>query len=420
MDQPRFSSLLFFIFFTLLTSPLSLQQQHPKLSNADLNALKTIKASLTGIPGSTFFSTWDFTAPNPCSSFSGLTCSIISSSLRVTALSLGTGLSDSPGLAGTLSPSLSQLTELTQLLLFPGLVTGLIPTQLAKLTNLRVISLTNNRLNGPIPTSLSTLTNLHTLDLSYNQLSGSIPPRLTELPRLKVLILASNSLTGELPSVSTQLLHLDLKRNRFNGKLPPSMPLSLRYLSVSENNLWGPLNNGLESLSELVYLDLSMNQFSGPIPASLFNPTLSSLLLQRNNLSGGVPHYDPTKSTSSYGESSIVDLSHNMLTGEISRVLVGVESLFLNNNRLIGIVPEEYTKSLYLGNTKTLYLQHNYLTGIRLETRVRLPDTTSLCLSYNCMVPPEVGLTACPSSAGSQILRPAWQCSVFNHGSSRG
>lgn len=115
-----------------------------------------------------------------------------------------------------------------------------------------------------------------------------------------------------------------------------------------------------------------------------------------------------------------MDLSHNMLTGEISRVLVGVESLFLNNNRLIGIVPEEYTKSLYLGNTKTLYLQHNYLTGIRLETRVRLPDTTSLCLSYNCMVPPEVGLTACPSSAGSQILRPAWQCSVFNHGSSRG
>ena len=405
MAQPHYTSLIFFI---LLFLPLSLQQQNSKLSISDLNALKTIKASLTDIPGSTFFSSWDFTAPNPCSSFSGLTCSLISSSVRVTTLSLGTGLSDSPGLAGSLSFALSQLTELTQLVLFPGLVTGPIPSQLGKLTNLRVISLTNNRLTGPIPTSLSSLTNLHTLDLSYNQLTGSIPPGLTELARLKVLILASNSLSGELPTVSTQLLHLDLKRNRLNGKLP-LLPLSLRYLSVSENTMWGPLN-ALDSVFELVYLDLSMNKFSGPIPNSLFNPTLSSLLLQRNNLSGGLPqNADPTK-TSSYGDGSIVDLSHNFLSGEISTVLVGVESLFLNNNRLIGTVPKEYTKSLCLGTTKTLYLQHNFLTGINLEDRVKLPDTTSLCLLYNCMVPPPVGVTACPASAGSQISRPARQC----------
>ncbi|KAF2298238.1 hypothetical protein GH714_020779 [Hevea brasiliensis] len=380
------------------------------MNTIDLTALAAIKDSLTGIPGSNFFSTWDFASQDPCSTFSGITCSLN----RVTSLTLGTGLSDSPGLAGSLSPSLSNLTELTQLVLYPGLVTGPIPPQLGGLRSLRVISLTNNRLTGPIPSSLSSLPNLHTLDLSYNQLTGSIPPGLfTGLSELKVVIMAWNSLSGELPRrMSTPLLHLDLKSNRLGGILPLEMPSSLHYLSVSRNNMWGPLN-GLGSLSELVYLDLSMNQFNGPIPSSVFRPSLASLLLQRNNLSGGVPSrlVDPS---SSYGEGSIVDLSHNLLSGELSPVLAGVESLFLNNNYWVGRVPMEYVDSFYRGRTKTLYLQHNYISEFPLEPGLALPDTASLCLSYNCMVPP-VRLTACPASAGVQLPRPEAQCVAFNH-----
>ncbi|XVE78473.1 hypothetical protein DITRI_Ditri13aG0148100 [Diplodiscus trichospermus] len=409
-------------FFLLLSVLISVNaavfsfQHRPKISAVDLVALSAIKDSLTDIPGSRFFSTWDFTAPDPCSSFAGVTCSFDN---RVTILSLGTGLSDSPGLAGSLSPDLSNLSELTQLVLFPGLVTGPIPPQLGQLTRLRVISLTNNRLTGSIPTSFATLPYLHTIDLSSNQLTGTIPAGLTKLPSLKVLILSSNELTGELPrTVSAQLLHLDLKNNNIRGPLPRSLPSTLRYLSVSGNSMWGPLN-GLESLSELVYLDVSMNKFSGPIPSSLFlNPTLSSLFLQRNNLSGGLPSMkmDPT-TVRSYGEGSIVDLSHNFITGEITPLLAGVETLFLNNNHLIGSVPEEYVKSVYSGTTKTLYLQHNYLSGFPLPQGLVLPDTASLCLSYNCMVPP-VGMSTCPASAGTQLSRPESQCSVFSHRSS--
>ncbi|XWS36787.1 hypothetical protein CRYUN_Cryun20dG0115900 [Craigia yunnanensis] len=407
--QPHFF-LLLFVLFSVNAAVLSFQHR-PKISAVDLAALSAIKDSLTDIPGSRFFSTWDFTAPDPCSSFTGVTCSFNN---RVTILSLGTGLSDSPGLAGSLSPVLSNLTELTQLVLFPGLVTGPIPTQLGQLTSLRVISLTNNRLTGSIPISFSTLPYLHTLDLSSNQLTGSIPTGLTKLPSLKVLILSSNELTGELPRrVSAQLLHLDLKNNKISGPLP-RLPLTLRYLSVSMNSMWGPLN-GLESLSELVYLDVSMNKFSGAIPTSLFfNPTLSSLFLQRNNLSGGLPSTKMDPTIQSYGEGSIVDLSHNFITGEITPLLAGVETLFLNNNHLIGSVPEEYIKSVYSGTTKTLYLQHNYLSGFPLPQGLALPDTVSLCLSYNCMVPP-FGILACPSSAGTQPSRPESQCSVFSH-----
>ncbi|MBA0880275.1 hypothetical protein Goshw_001805 [Gossypium schwendimanii] len=409
--QPCFF-LLLFLLFSVNASVLAFRQR-PRISAVDLAALSAIKDSLTDIPGSRFFSTWDFTATDPCSSFTGVTCGFND---RVTILSLGTGLSDSPGLAGSLSPALSNLTQLTQLILFPGLVTGPIPPKLGQLTSLRVISLTNNRLTGPIPPSFSTLPFLHTLDLSSNRLTGSIPPGLTKLPSLKVMVLSWNELTGELPrTVSAQLLHLDLKKNKISGPLP-RLPSTVRYLSVSENWMWGPLK-ALESLSELVYLDVSMNQFSGPIPSSLFlNPSLTSLFLQRNNLSGGLPSsikMDPT--FQSYGgKGSIVDLSHNFITGDITPFLAGVETLFLNNNHLTGSVPEEYVKSVYDGTTKTLYLQHNYLSGFPLPQGSTLPDTVSLCLSYNCMVPP-VGISACPASAGSQPSRPQSQCSVFTH-----
>jgi hypothetical protein len=411
MAKPQSHALFLFLLLLLVNACHPSHQNQNKISLNDLAALAAIKDSLTDIPGSNFFSTWDFTSPDPCSTFSGITCSLN----RVTILTLGTGLSNTPRLAGFLSPSLSNLTELTQLILYPGIVTGPIPPQLGRLSNLRVLSLTNNRLKGPIPSSLSSLPNLHTLDLSYNQLTGSIPAGLfTELAQLKVMILASNQLSGELPRmVSAEILHLDLKDNKLTGTLPLRLPSTIRYLSASKNMMGGPLN-GLQSLSELEFLELSMNQFSGPIPSSLLRPTLSSLFLQRNNLSGGVPSPSPPPS-SMYGEGSIVDLSHNFLTGELSPVLAAVETLFLNNNHLMGRVPEEYVKSVYGGSTKTLYLQHNYITGFPLEAGLALPDTLSLCLTYNCMVP-SVGLMGCPASAGGQLSRPRSQCVVFNHG----
>ncbi|XP_057433356.1 probable inactive leucine-rich repeat receptor kinase XIAO [Lotus japonicus] len=414
----------FLLLHLLLFSSFSVQAQesnHENMNPSDLKALLSIKNTLTELSSAKpFFSTWNLTAPDPCSSFSGVTCTFS----RVTILSLG---ADSLPLAGSLPLSISSLTELTQLILSPGIVTGSIPPQLARLTKLRVISLPNNRLTGTIPSTFSSLTNLHTLDLSHNQLAGSIPPSLTELPQLRVLILASNSLTGPLQSsVSSPLLHLDFKNNKLTGPLPPSLPSSLRYLSLSKNRMWGPLPNGLESLSELEFLDLSMNQFSGPIPAQLFfRPTLSSLFLQRNNLSGGLPrgpgpdNRQPSIGSSSYGQGSIVDLSHNSLSGELSTVFDGVESLFLNNNRLMGSVPEEYVKSVCRGSTRTLYLQHNFFTGIPLEAGTVLPDTASLCLSYNCMELPPAVMT-CPASSGEEMSRPTTQCSVFQKGSNGG
>lgn len=399
-------SCLFAILVFLL---LLFTHSHCRIHPSDLAALRQIKNSLTDIPSSSrFFSSWDFSSSaDPCSSFSGVTCF----SDRVTILSLGTGHSGSPGLAGSLSPAISQLSELTQLILFAGIVTGSIPPQLAALRNLKVISLTNNRLTGSISPGILRLPTLHTLDLSRNQLSGIVPPQLAAATHLKILVLASNKLSGQFPrALPPQLLHLDLSNNILSGTLPPRMPPALRYLSAASNRLWGQLD-GLEPLPELAYVDLSMNRFSGPIPSSLLRASVTSLLLQRNNLSGGVPPSPPWPAV----EGSTVDLSHNFLGGELSAALAGVETLFLNNNRLSGGVPAEYGESVVAGTMKTLYLQHNYLTGFPLEVGSALPDAAAVCVSYNCMTAPPFGLAACPVRAGDQLSRPAYQCTGFHN-----
>ncbi|XP_075499602.1 uncharacterized protein LOC142538045 [Primulina tabacum] len=405
MAKGSFLLFLQLVIFSFFTSASSLS-----MSKSDFAALREIRNSLTEIPSAAatrFFSSWDFSAADPCTSFAGVTCF----SSRVTILSLGTGLSESPGLAGTLSPAIAKLTELNQLILFSGIVTGPIPFRLGSLHNLRVISLTRNRLTEDIPAAIFNLPNLHTLDLSHNQLSGRIPPAVPGLNQLKVLILSNNKLLGNLPSsFCDQLLHLDLSNNYLTGTLPEQIPSGLRYLSLSNNHIWGPID-GLESLSELAYLDLSMNRFSGAIPTYLFRPCITSMLLQRNNLSGGVPQSPPW----SYGAGSTVDLSHNFLTGEITPALIGVETLFLNNNRLNGQVPEEYVQSVKAGTMKTLYLQHNYITGFPIEEGYVLPETTAVCISYNCMAAPPLGMAACPASAGYQRSRPAYQCAASHN-----
>ncbi|KAI3829108.1 hypothetical protein L1987_03223 [Smallanthus sonchifolius] len=198
------------------------------------------------------------------------------------------------------------------------------------------------------------------------------------------------------------------------------MPATLCYLSLSSNGLWGPLK--WAPPLHLVYLNLSMNKFSGPLPNSLFRSSISSMYLQRNYFSGKVPPPPSSSLYESYGPGSTIDLGYNFLFGEIPDFLAGAETLFLNNNHFTGVVPKSYARNVFAGTTRTLFLQHNYIMSFPMEKsrETVLPDGVVLCLSYNCMVPPAVGITTCPANAGGSISRPSRQCSVFNGGNSMG
>lgn len=370
------------------------------LDPMDFLALQSIRKAFADVPGSNFFESWDFTS-DPCN-FPGVYCD----SDKVIALNLGDPRAGSPGLAGRIDPAIGKLSALAEFTLVPGRVMGRIPETVSQLTDLRFFAVSRNYLSGEIPAGLGQLRSLQTLDLSFNQLSGSIPRPLGSVPSLSNLILCHNHLTGPLPSlISQSLIRVDLTRNNLTGSLGPgSLPPSVQYLSLSWNKFTGPVDRLLRRLNRLNYLDLSLNRFTGLIPGEIFSFPITSLQLQRNQFIGPVlPVEEVTIDT--------VDLSYNRLSGKISPNLAAVRNLFLNNNRFIGPVPASFVDRLMAATIQTLYLQHNYLTGIEINPTAEIPLSSSLCLQYNCMVPP--AQSTCPLKAGNEKTRPTAQCNEW-------
>ncbi|MFS7987459.1 putative non-specific serine/threonine protein kinase [Helianthus anomalus] len=385
--------LLSFIFL------LRIQHCSAMLNPMDFLALQAIRKSLEDMPGSRYFSSWDFTS-DPCN-FAGVYCE----GERVVALNLGDPRAGAPGLSGRIHPSIGKLTALAEFTVVPGRIMGALPATMSQLKNLRFLAVSRNFIFHEIP-ALGELRKLRTLDLSYNQLSGGIPWSLGKLPQLTNLILCHNRLSGSIPPfVSRSLTRLDLKHNELSGPIGPySLPPSLNYLSLSWNRFSGRVDRVLPRLNRLHYLDLSLNRFSGPIPGCIFGFPINNLQLERNQFSGPVqPRTSVTIQT--------IDLSHNMLYGPISPLFATVQNLYLNNNRFTGSVPRVFVDRLLAGSIRLLYLQHNYLTGMPIKPRSSIPMSSSLCLMYNCMVPPVQ--SPCPISAGRMKTRPTSECSEW-------
>ncbi|KAJ0112377.1 hypothetical protein Patl1_01134 [Pistacia atlantica] len=391
---------LSYIFFTLFLLQCKLLDVFAILDPVDFLALQAIRKSLEDMPGSNFFASWDFTS-DPCN-FAGVYCE----GDKVISLNLGDPRAGSPGLTGRLDPAIGKLSSLAELSIVPGRIIGQLPQSLSQLKNLRFLAISRNFASGGIPETLGQLRGLKTLDLSYNQFTGDIPRTIGTLPELSNVILCHNKLSGSVPPFLSQTLtRLDLKHNDLSGSLSPdALPPSMQYLSLSWNRLTGPVDRLLNRLDQLNYLDLSMNQFNGNIPSRIFSYPITNLQLQRNSFTGPVQPGDQVTIT-------IVDLSYNRLSGQISPMFSSVQNLYLNNNRFTGQVPGSFVDRLLAASIQTLYLQHNYLTGIEINPAAMIPLSSSLCLQYNCMVPPVQ--TPCPLKAGKQKTRPAAQCNEW-------
>ncbi len=200
--------------------------------------------------------------------------------------------------------------------------------------------------------------------------------------RVEQLSLTNNNLSGPLPTEIgnlTALQYLDLGDNQLTGSLPTSIGslTSLLGLSLYSNSLQGTIPPVLGNLTNLTSLSFEDNELSGNIPTELGNLTsLTYLSLPRNQLDGSIP--------TALGNLTALQeliLYGNRLSGAIPSELGNLANLTrldLNNNQLIGTLPASFSG---LSNLTDLSLHENLLTG--LIDLTALPSLTSLDVDYN-------------------------------------
>ncbi|WP_234387103.1 leucine-rich repeat domain-containing protein [Aquimarina sp. Aq78] len=128
------------------------------------------------------------------------------------------------------------------------------------------LKLGNNNLAGNLSTSLIELTNLKQLDLSSNQLEGGIPIKIIQLTNLEQIILSDNNFIGNLPKELgqlTQLKKLQLNNNQFTGNIPAEYTqlTNLEELEISNNQLTGNIPVGFDQLVRFTKFVVFDNQF---------------------------------------------------------------------------------------------------------------------------------------------------------------
>lgn len=355
------------------------------LSNNNLTGALPDSSSLASLHNLSFFdaSNNDLHGPIPSQLFSlpalqslDLSHNSFNGSIS-TALNLSSSsqlqnldLSDNQ-LSGNISADfLANLTSLVSLDLSRNPLGGVIPATVGQLIHLQSLQLTSCNLIGSIPQEFSACVELRELKLNENSLQGDIPWSLGALPQLSSLDLSSNLLEGDFLSFianTSVLQELLLSDNHLNGVIPSSVGTKLQKLtlslSLSHNQLSGPIPEQLGDLVLVQNLDLSFNNLSGSIPESIGNcSSLLSLIISHNGLEGSIPPQlgNLTKLTQ-------LDLSHNDLSGSIPASLTTISTLsFLNvsYNHLQGLIPNFTHQSSNNNITALSFLDNPGLCGV--------------------------------------------------------
>ncbi|XP_010250492.1 PREDICTED: LRR receptor-like serine/threonine-protein kinase RPK2 [Nelumbo nucifera] len=341
----------------------------------DAMSLLSFKSSVSLDPLN-LLSDWN-PATNHCDWY-GVQCSPFSS--RVIALNL-TGSLTTPSrelynstsrdnrLAGTLAPSIGNLTQLRVLSIPYNAFHGEIPAVIGRLAFLEILELQGNNFSGRIPNQIRKLSSLKLLNLSCNLFSGPIPNKLIGFNGIRAIDLSYNQLSGGIkvdPSNRCEsLTHLKLSGNFLVGKIPPEIGncSSLKSLLLDGNILEGRIPPQIGRISELQILDVSRNSLTGTIPNELASCRKLSILVL-TNLVDFVSADD-----------DLVDVTRgefNAFVGEIPSevwLIPNLEVFWAPRANLHGQLPNCWSYSCRL---RVLNLAQNYMTGM-------IPETMGMC-----------------------------------------
>ncbi|KAK7252229.1 hypothetical protein RIF29_36039 [Crotalaria pallida] len=313
---------------------------------------------------------------------------------------------------GQLPASMLNFQHLNYLSLRENKLNGSIPKWIGQFQHLRYLDLSENLLSGPIPATIGNLSSLIYLVVNENPLNGSLPNDLGQLSKLEVLGIFNDYMSGNLTEKClANLSNLKLLMISSFGfsinfgthwkppfqleqiamrhcKMGPEFPSwlysqrSLSYLDISSTGLSFNAEGEFWSfVTKIDVLYLSNNSIRGDISTTLI--TSSIIELQSNNFSGGLPRLSPNTLSFNIANNSfsgpihtllclnitqkhdlqILDMSHNLLSGEIPDCWVHFPSLTLlhmGSNNLSGKVPDSMG---LLVNLRVLRLGNNSLSG---------------------------------------------------------
>ncbi|RYR60655.1 hypothetical protein Ahy_A04g017715 [Arachis hypogaea] len=299
-------------------------------------------------------------------------------------------------LQGTLPASIGNLTNLAHLALEDNSFHGENPRSLFRLKNLELLSLSENLFEGRLALDMFLkLKMLNILDLSFNKLSlfsqnrdvnvtilppiqwlglsgcnlnGEIPTWIMNLTTLNCLGLSRNDLQGEIPYFLFKLENLtilDLAGNMFEGQIELDMLSKLQKLTLlglgggnKLSFLEGKNTSNVTFPSQIQTLDLSSFNLVRFPNFIQHLQELTDLFLSDNSIKT-IPSWLWNKTTL-----QILDISNNLLMGEISPSICNLQSLVelvLSSNDLVGMIPSclgSFSQSLQL-----LDVSGNKLTG---------------------------------------------------------
>ena len=261
---------------------------------------------------------------------------------------------------------------------------SIIPNSIGNLSRLQFLVLADNRIKS-IPFSLY---NLISLWIFENQLT-SIPDEIYKLSHLEVLDVSYNNISAlplTLRNIST-LQDVRVQANHINGTLEMFSGMSnLYHLDVSCNNFDGPLPDSLSN--KLAYFNASYNSLSKRIPTTLNWRSVSIFDISANSFIGDLHFLDYMKSL------ILLNISHNEFSGEIVPLLGAI----LETDTLLSVdisfnpIFDEFTfyshlsqassiQEFYLSNCPYLYVNLNCSYSIIFNTsfppyRYGLPTAT--------------------------------------------
>lgn len=196
-----------------------------------------------------------------------------------------------------------------------------------------------------------------------------------DLYNLEFLSLSINQLTGPIPfrifNISS-LKHLELNQNQLSGSLPDIWGPNLEDLYVASNCLTGSIPGSISNASSLTILEIANNSFSGFIPISLtYLRNLQMFVSWDNNLT--------------LGKTSDSNILHNLSN------LKDLTMFVLTNNPLDSMLPTS------IGNWSSS-LQYVYFSVCKLRGKIpsdvgNLSSLVALALSGNSLdgkIPPSI------------------------------